>query len=223
MGRDGNESYICLFRKMTEWEWYTNIPVKSLFIHLLLKANRFEKTWQGITVHRGSFITSLNTLVSETGLTAQQIRTALKKLEKTGEIIHDGSSRKYSLITVVNYDEYQLERKPESKVEEAPTKQKKEPKPKANDDELEAFFDSVWKLYPRHKNDRKSKVTKARKKELQKIGYDAISKAIEMYLANQNPNYRHAGHTFFNDIICNWTGEEQQEELTKTKTNKEWQ
>ena len=60
----------------------------------------------GETIPRGSFVTSLDSLAKELGLSVQEIRTALKHLISTGELTSK-STNKYSIITVVNYEMYQ--------------------------------------------------------------------------------------------------------------------
>lgn len=99
-------SYIKLYRSMLDWEWYSDINTKVLFLHMLLKANWRDKEWQGIVVERGQFVSSYSKLSEETGLTIAQVRTALKRLISTGEITHKAQS-KYGLFTVINYDRYQ--------------------------------------------------------------------------------------------------------------------
>lgn len=98
--------YLKLYYKLLNWEWYTNPNVFRLFIHCLLKANRVDKNWQGFFIKRGSFITSYAHLAQELHLSIQQIRTAISKLELTGEITRkqQGSN---TLITIKNYNEYQ--------------------------------------------------------------------------------------------------------------------
>ena len=98
--------FITLHRKLLDWEWYSDINTKTLFIHCLLKANWEDKNWKGIDVKRGSFITSYDSLSKETKLTVQQIRTSIFKLTKTQEI-NIQSTNKYTLLTVVKYDDYQ--------------------------------------------------------------------------------------------------------------------
>ena len=100
------QGYIKLYRKMLNWEWYTDIPVRIIFEHCLLKANHKGNKWQGQIIDAGSFITSYEKLSIETGLTVQQVRTALNKLKSTGEITYKSTSR-YSMITVKNWIEYQ--------------------------------------------------------------------------------------------------------------------
>ena len=103
------QGYIKLFRKFTDWEWYNNINVKIVFLHLLLIANHKEKQWQGIKIDKGQVLTSLEHLSKEVGLTVQQTRTALTKLKSTYEITSK-STNKYTLITLVNWGKYQLDK-----------------------------------------------------------------------------------------------------------------
>lgn len=87
------EGWIKIFRQMIDWEWYKDVPTKTLFIHLLLTANYEDKKWKGITIKRGQLITSLNHLSEETGLSKQQVRTALKKLVATHEVTQLSTQR----------------------------------------------------------------------------------------------------------------------------------
>lgn len=98
--------FITLHRRLLDWEWYSDINTKTLFIHCLLKANWEDKNWQGIDIKRGSFITSNQSLSAETKLTIQQIRTSIFKLTKTNEI-NIQTTNKYTLLTIVKYDDYQ--------------------------------------------------------------------------------------------------------------------
>lgn len=100
-----HRGFLKLHRKLLDWEWYTDNNTKNLFIHLLLKANIEDKKWRGIEIKKGQFLTSLETLKNETGLSIQQTRTALKKLESTNDITNE-STNAYRLITLVNYSVY---------------------------------------------------------------------------------------------------------------------
>lgn len=101
-----NSGYIKIHRKIIDWEWYTDSNVKSLFLHCLIKANHKKKSWQGIEIDRGSFITSYAKLALELNLSIQQIRTAIGKLKSTNEVTFKTTS-KYSVISINNYDDYQ--------------------------------------------------------------------------------------------------------------------
>jgi hypothetical protein len=98
--------WIRLHRKIVEWQWYQDHNVFRVFLHLLLTARYEDGHSLGIQVSRGQVITGRRKLSGELGLSEKEIRTALDKLERTGEIAKKTAS-KYSIITVCNYDEYQ--------------------------------------------------------------------------------------------------------------------
>lgn len=98
--------WIKLHRSLLDWEWYRDIPVRIIFEHLLLTANFEDRNWKGQIISRGTLITSLSTLASETGLTNQQTRTALNKLKSTNNITIKATN-KYQAVTIVNYGVYQ--------------------------------------------------------------------------------------------------------------------
>jgi len=91
---------------MLEWEWYDDINTSRLFIHCILRANHTATKWRGHDINRGEFLTSLETLSKETGLTVSQVRTSLKKLESTNEIASLSQARS-RMITVLKYNHYQ--------------------------------------------------------------------------------------------------------------------
>ena len=101
-----NNGFIVLYRSLLDWEWYSDANTFRLFVHCLLRANHKEKKWQGITIDRGSFVTSYQHLALDLGLTVQNVRTSLNKLKSTGELTHKSHS-KYGIITINNYDNYQ--------------------------------------------------------------------------------------------------------------------
>lgn len=73
---------------------------------MLLKANWKDGNFKGTTVPRGSFVSSIGKLSSETGLTEREIRTAISHLKKTGEVTSK-TTNKFTVFTVVKYDLYQ--------------------------------------------------------------------------------------------------------------------
>ena len=108
------KEFIKVYRKFMEWEWYTDVNTKTLFLHCLLRANWKAGSWKGINYMAGEFITSLPSLAEESGLSIQQVRTSLDKLILTGEITSKTTDsvtgRKLTrnrIITVNNWDEYQ--------------------------------------------------------------------------------------------------------------------
>lgn len=97
---------IALNRQIFDWEWWGDHNVTRLWITILMLANWKDKKWQGQTIKRGSFVTSYLSLADATGLSIQQVRTAISKLKSTGEI-QQIVTNKYQLIIVVNYEKYQ--------------------------------------------------------------------------------------------------------------------
>lgn len=97
--------FIQLHKKICEWEWYTDIPTKTLFLHILLKCNYKEAKWRWIDVKPWDFITSLDHLAQETWLTVRQVRTALEHLEKTWEVTKQSTSQ-YTILTLNNWASY---------------------------------------------------------------------------------------------------------------------
>lgn len=89
------------------WEWYADANTMRVFVHCILMANWQDKQWQGKTIKRGSFVTSLGHLSIELKLSVKQVRRALNNLYLTGELGKQ-TTNKYTLITVTNYDVYQL-------------------------------------------------------------------------------------------------------------------
>lgn len=98
--------YIKLYRSLLNWEWYDDINTKTVFLHLLLTVSIAESQWHGITVPRGSRVSSYAVLASETKLSVDKVRTAIKHLEATGEITRC-KHPKYTVFTVNNYDKFQ--------------------------------------------------------------------------------------------------------------------
>ena len=161
--------YIKLHRKFLEWEWYRNEHTKNLFIHCLLKANWKESKFEGNVIQRGSFVSSIDILANETGLTSDEVRTAIKHLIFTGEITKQ-STNKYTVFSVVNYDLYQPVSQAEPK--QAPSYSQSIPNNRRNkeykeinnicapeshdsnfdkDEQLKKDFEIIYGIYPKKK------------------------------------------------------------------------
>lgn len=101
-----DNEYIKLYRKLINWEWYSDTPTRSVFIHCLLKANWKPTSWHGIDMERGEFIQSNANMAKELGLSFKQIRTALGHLEGTNSVTFRKVG-KYRIINVSKYIGYQ--------------------------------------------------------------------------------------------------------------------
>ena len=98
--------YIKVYRKLIRWGWYQDSVVKDLFLHFLLTASFKDFEWMGRHLKAGQLVTGRKKLAAELGFSEQQIRTGIKKLESTKEITSE-TTNKYSIITVVNWEDYQ--------------------------------------------------------------------------------------------------------------------
>ncbi len=100
------DSYIKILRKLLKWEWFNDSKMVHIFIYLLLSANHTSAKWRGISVERGQLITGLNSIKKSTGLSVRSIRTCIDRLKLTNEITIK-STNKFSIISIVKYDDYQ--------------------------------------------------------------------------------------------------------------------
>ena len=106
--KNNRNGWLKIHYSLLDWEWYDDLPTRVLFQHLLLRANYADAVWHGISIKRGQILTSRATLVKESGLTEQQVRTALKHLISTNEITTEVTN-KYTIVTICNYVVYQGE------------------------------------------------------------------------------------------------------------------
>jgi hypothetical protein len=103
MAADG---WVKVYRKIIDWEWYKDANTFRVFFHLLIMANHEPKKCRGVMVGRGQWITGRKALSESLTLSDRQVRTALNHLKLTNEITIKTTS-KFSIITIVNYEEYQ--------------------------------------------------------------------------------------------------------------------
>lgn len=100
--------YIKLHRKLMQWEWYKDIPTKTLYIHLLLKASWSDLTYRGREIPSGTIVTTVRELSEETRLSPQQIKTAFSHLKSTNEITIK-TTNKETVIHIEKWGIYQCD------------------------------------------------------------------------------------------------------------------
>lgn len=116
---------------MVDWGWYDDINTKTVFLHLLLTANWREREYRGYQVNVGEAVFGVKALAETLGLSVQQVRTALKHLESTGEI-HIKSTNKFSIATLENWAKYQVEECELTNEQQTSNKQSTTPKERKN-------------------------------------------------------------------------------------------
>ena len=103
-----NNGFIKIYRKMTEWEWFTDYKALVVFLHLLMMANWKPGRFKGHEIPAGACVTSLGHLAKATGLSVMSVRTALKHLESTHEI-NKRVTNGFHIIFINNWAKYQGE------------------------------------------------------------------------------------------------------------------
>lgn len=98
--------YVKLWRSIKDWQWYADVPVRTLFIHLLVEANWEAKTWKGQPLAPGQFITSTVTLARDMDTSRASIHRSLSKLKSTGEVDIQTNNH-WTLVTVANWEKWQ--------------------------------------------------------------------------------------------------------------------
>lgn len=110
--------WIKLHNKFLKWEWYSEPNMVAFWIHLLLGANWQDKNWKGQPIKRGQLVVGRKKLAKQTGLSEQQVRLCLTRLKTTNEITIKATN-KYSVITIVKWEEYQSKRKKQPAIQPA--------------------------------------------------------------------------------------------------------
>ena len=99
-------TYIKLDRNILNWRWYKDPNTMRVFLHLLLTANIRDHDFGYDTIKRGEVAGSIGNIGKSTGLTYNQVRTALTHLKDTNEITIKRRP-KYLVISITNYNRYQ--------------------------------------------------------------------------------------------------------------------
>jgi len=99
--------FVMMYRSLKDWEWYHDLSVRVLFLHLLLEVNWRPGKFEGVAILPGQVPTSTDKLANGCGLTRQTVRTALTKLQSTN-VITIRSTKRFSVVTIVNWAEYQF-------------------------------------------------------------------------------------------------------------------
>lgn len=104
------EGWISLYRKLLNASWFNKSEYVHLWIYLLLKANHQDKEIyignEKVIVKRGQLLTSRNKLAEVVHVNENKIYRILKCFENEQQI-EQHKTKKYTVISIVNYDMYQ--------------------------------------------------------------------------------------------------------------------
>lgn len=100
------DGWIKLHRRLLGWEWHKDANTLSVFIHLLLLAAHRPHEVDGITLEAGQVAISLRNFAKLTGLTLQNVRTALAHLQLTQQVTQEVTQQQ-TIITICKWASYQ--------------------------------------------------------------------------------------------------------------------
>jgi len=102
--------YIKVWRKLSKSFFYKDSEYVHLWVHLLMSAyyEPVEFSWNGQrqTAQRGQLLTGTHQLSEQTGIERSKVVRILKVL-KSEQQIEQQTNNRFSLITILNYEEYQ--------------------------------------------------------------------------------------------------------------------
>ncbi len=105
-----SSGWVKLHRKILDNDIFKNDKLFRVFMYLLLKASHSERDQligdSIVALKAGQWATGRKAISRDTGLTEQNVRTAISKLEKLG-ILTIKVTVKYSIFSISNWDSYQ--------------------------------------------------------------------------------------------------------------------
>lgn len=102
------QGWVKIHRKFQNWEWRDSPKHVAVFLDLLLEANHKDNSYRGVNIKAGSLTTSYQAISARTGVSVRSVRTVLRDLKTTNEVTHK-TTRHYSIISIANWDSYQLD------------------------------------------------------------------------------------------------------------------
>ena len=191
------------------------------WVRLLVRVNYEDKEWKGMTIPRGSMITSIASLAHDMHLSAKQVRTFTERLTKRKQIVVE-TTNKWTKITICKYEDYQgdSETKGQTKGEQkgkqngnerATTKEDKKKEIKNTQESARArkdVADRLYSLYPastvRKDGNRVSLKSSSDKDKLNRLlqshSEEELEYTIKRYVQENNGPYLKMFSTFLNNL-----------------------
>ncbi len=108
--------YVSIHRQFMDSRLYKDSQAVHLWLHLILKANHDDAVVNTdigpVNVGRGQMLTGRPTLVSETFIPDNKVRSLLRSFEAKGMLHISSMGKKFSLLTIVKYDDFQAKNCP---------------------------------------------------------------------------------------------------------------
>lgn len=114
--QNGGKGFALLHRKIMDLPFYKDADASHLWVHLILKAKHAPEMVMTdigeMLVNRGQLLSGRNALAFETGIKSDRVKYLLLKFQKLG-MVSWVSQGKFSIFTIVKYDDYQSNFVPE--------------------------------------------------------------------------------------------------------------
>jgi hypothetical protein len=190
------ERWVKLYEKIENSAIYQDSEMVHLWLHLLIKATKFEYKvdWGGkeIVLKPGQLITGRKKLSSVLKIHESKIQRFLKRFEKW-HMIEQRTNRQSRIITILNWDQYQSNEQRSNNdrttSEQRLNTNKKERKKERKNNTIqkpESVSEQTWNDFLIHRKNKKAIVTenviKGFSREAEKAGWtleSAIKKSIE--------------------------------------------
>lgn len=105
------KGFALMHRQFMDSKLYKDSQAVHLWLHCVMKANyesKVIKTDLGeMVIGRGQFLTGRPTLVTETGISDNKVKSLLDTFCRMGMITRESYGRNFTRITLVKYDEFQ--------------------------------------------------------------------------------------------------------------------
>jgi hypothetical protein len=198
------KGWIQLHRQTQKSEVFNDPELYRLWTLLLLKANfksgNFTFEGEEISLKAGQFITGRKALHNEYSeglapkfkLTDGSLWMRVKKLEEMGNIkIETASSRKYSIITILQWDQYQADQDKEEDPSDPPEQGEKEEVSEDMSDFIKAGEDNGKDLTPAPKMDKPKKEKKGKRVYEKEDPEYKLSARLFYWILQNNPKAKY--------------------------------
>jgi hypothetical protein len=105
------KGFALMHRQFMDSKLYKDSQAVHLWLHFVMKANYESKQVQtdigSIMIGRGQFLTGRPTLVTETGISDNKVKSLMETFSRNGMITKESFGRNFTRITLVKYDEFQ--------------------------------------------------------------------------------------------------------------------
>jgi len=99
--------WVKVHRKIIDWEWFKDDKAFKVFMYLIMMATHKTTKFRGTELKAGDLVTGRKKIAADCGITEQSVRTALEHLKSTKDITIK-TTNKFSIISVCNYETYQI-------------------------------------------------------------------------------------------------------------------